>query len=154
MTAPIAIVPARAEHRALILDSFWREYRESPHAKGVPGAVLSRKMQALLESPSWRALVATPEDETSEVLGYLVFRDQRTAAWLHVIRGWRKRGVARALLAHAGVWPGVIACAFITPEVAKLAATKGYTLRFRPYLPDVAQDEAVRLAADLIAGDS
>lgn len=151
MSTPIAIVPAAPEHHALILDSFWREYQESPPAKGVPAAVLSGKMQALLVSPDWRTMVATPQDDSGTVLGYLVWRDAATVGWLHTLRFWRGKGVARALLAQAGVSPGVVACPFLPPEVAKAAKERGWTLRFRPYLPDVEHEKAVRRAADALA---
>lgn len=150
MSAPIRIAPARDQHRALILDSFWREYRSCPMAKGVPPGVLTRKLEALLDSPSWRALVATPDDDVDSVLGYLVYRDPFTLGWLHTLRNFRHKGVARALLSHAHVLPGHASCAFLPPGVAKVATEHGYTLRFRPYLPDIAADEAATRIAGLM----
>lgn len=150
---PISISPATPEHHSLILDSFWREYRNgSPYAKGVPPNVLTGKMESLLLSPLWRAIVAAPDGEADPVLGYLVYRDEATVGWLHVIREWRKKGVARALLAHAGIQRGQVACAFLPPEVAKEATKRGWTLRFRPYLPDIAMDEQAQRIVALMDG--
>lgn len=150
MSTPIQIVPARPEHHAIILDSFWRDYRRSPVARGVPPSVLTAKMSALLASPAWSAVVATPEDDADTVLGFLVYRDAQTVGWLQTRRPWRGTGVARALLASAGVARGTLACAFLPPEVARLADARGYTLRFRPYLPDVAADEMATRIAELM----
>lgn len=152
MSTPIAIIPAQPEHHALILDSFWREYSDCPLARGVPAAVLSGKMQTLLLSPLWRALVATPEGDPGTVLGYLVWRDASTVGWLHTLRFWRGKGVARALLAQAGVSPGVVSCAFLPPNMAQAATARGWTLRFRPYLPDVEMELTARRVADGLVG--
>jgi GNAT superfamily N-acetyltransferase len=146
----ISIIPATVEHRSLVLDSFWREYRESPQARGVPARVLLAKLDALLVSPSWKTVVATPEDDGSTVLGYLVFRDATTLGWLHVLRYWRGKGVARALLNYAGAVRGSLSCAFISPAVAKWAGPKGYALRFRPYLPDIAAAETAARIRQLV----
>lgn len=147
MSAPIAISRAAVAHRALILDSFWREYSRSPAARGVSAHILGAKMAALLDSPDWTALAATPTDDADTVIGYLIFRDVRTVGWVHVVRDWRDRGVARALFAQAGISPGVVACPFLPPEVAKDASGRGWVLRFRPYLPDVELEAAAQRAA-------
>jgi GNAT superfamily N-acetyltransferase len=149
---PIAVSPALPEHRALILDSFWREYQESPPAQGVPAAVLTRKLEVLMDAPGWQTLVATPEEDAPTILGYIVCRDARTVAWVHVLRFWRGRGVARALLEQAGVSPGVVSCPFLPPHVAKVAAASGWTCRFRPYLPDVELENAARRVAAAVVG--
>lgn len=132
MSMDIRILDATESHHALILDSFLREYRGARFAAGTPAPVLLGKMQALLKSPTWRALVATPDGD--EVYGFIVFRDATTAAWLQVKRIYRGRGFARALTTAAGLSPHVLEVAFM-PDVAR----PGWPmLRFKPYLPDEA----------------
>lgn len=54
----IVIQDATPAHHALILDSFLHEYRRCMAAAHTPPSVLLAKMRALLEAPTWRALVA------------------------------------------------------------------------------------------------
>jgi GNAT superfamily N-acetyltransferase len=129
----IRIQDATPAHHALILDSFLHEYRRTMAAAHTPPAVLLAKMRALLSAPTWRTLVATPDGD--EVLGFVVYRDTSTAAWLQVKRIYRKRGVARALVNAAGLSTFCLDVAFI-PDRRKAGWPQ---LRFRPYLPDVAQ---------------
>lgn len=129
----IAVQDATPAHHALILDSFLHEYRGTMAAKHTPPAVLLAKMRALLLSPTWRTLVATPDGD--EVLGFLVYRDAGCAAWIQVKRIYRKRGVARALVNAAGLSTFILDVAFM-PDRRKAGWPQ---LRFRPYLPDVAQ---------------
>jgi hypothetical protein len=129
----IQVTDATPAHHALILDSFLQEYRQSRAASHTPPAVLLAKMRQLLNSPTWRTLVATPDGD--EVLGFLVYRDAGCAAWLQVKRIYRKRGVARALCATAGLSTFCLDVAFM-PDRRKAGWPQ---FRFRPYLPDVAQ---------------
>jgi GNAT superfamily N-acetyltransferase len=128
----IRIQDASTAHHALILDSFLHEYRTTRMANGTPPAVLLAKMRALLEAPTWRALVATPDGD--EILGFLVYRDATTAAWLQVKRIYRGRGVARALTKAAGLNEIFLDVAFMPDRRLR----NGPNCRFRPYLPDVA----------------
>lgn len=148
---PIQIIPALPAHRALMLDAFWREYQQnSPQARGVPPKVLTAKLETLLDAPGWTTLVATPPDDWDSVLGFLVYKNATTVGWLHALSfgGFgRRKGVAGALIERAGIVRGVISCAFLPPEFAKRASQYGWTLRFRPYLPDVEREEAVQAAA-------
>jgi hypothetical protein len=128
----IRIQDATPAHHALILDSFLHEYRRTMAAAHVPPAVLLSKMRALLAAPTWRALVATPDGD--EVLGFLVYRDAQTVAWLQVKRIYRGRGVARALSAEAKLSTFALDVAFM-PDRKRAGWPQ---LRFRPYLPDVA----------------
>lgn len=129
----IAIQDAAPAHYPLILDSFLHEYRESRAAKHTPPAVLLAKMRALLESPTWRALVCL-DPEFDEVLGFLVYRDAGCAAWLQVKKKYRKRGVARALVNAAKLSTFCLDVAFM-PDRRKAGWPQ---MRFRPYLPDIA----------------
>jgi hypothetical protein len=130
----IAIQDATPAHHNLICDSFLHEYRTAMMAKQTPAAVLLAKMRALLESPTWRTLVCL-DPEFDEVLGFLVYRDAGTAAWLQVKKKYRKRGVARALVNAAGLSTFCLDVAFM-PDRRKAGWPQ---MRFRPYLPDVAQ---------------
>lgn len=129
----IRIQDATAAHHPLILDSFLREYRETRAAAHTPPSVLLAKMQALLDSPTWRALVCL-DPEFDEVLGFLVYRDAACAAWMQVKKKYRKRGVARALVNAAGLSTFCLDVAFM-PDRRKAGWPQ---MRFRPYLPDVA----------------
>lgn len=133
MSAPV-IQDATPAHHALILDSFLHEYRRSMAAAHTPPSVLLAKMSALLNAPTWRALVCI-DPEHDEILGSLVYRDAGCAAWLQVKRQYRKRGVARALVNAAGLSTFCLDVAFM-PDRRKAGWPQ---LRFRPYLPDVAQ---------------
>ena len=132
--AKIQIRPAAIEDRAYILDSFVRSYQStSAYAAGVPGNVLVGLLEPLLAL--WNCDVAVTEDDT--ILGWICHRDPTTIAWLTVKLGVRRRGVARALLHHAGVQcPSELECAFLPTknQFAREAERHGYTLRFRPYL--------------------
>ena len=139
MSDPITIVDATEAHHAYILDSFLREYRDCRAAAHVPAAILLAKMRALLASPGWRALVATPDGD--EILGYLVYRDEGTVGWLQTKRIYRGRGVAQALCERARLSPHVLDVAFM-PDRRR---ADWPTLRFRPYLPDLAALETALL---------
>lgn len=131
----IKIIDATPAHHAFIHSSFLRDVRATPAARGAYASVLAGKMADLLESAAWRALVATPDGD--EILGWIVFRDAATLGWLHVKRIYRGRGVALALTAAARLSPGVVHMAFMPDRYSP-----GWpTLRFRPYLPDVAAAE-------------
>lgn len=146
--ATISLRAATDADHPLILDSFWREYRRSRHAEGVPASWLRTLLDPLLRS--WRSAVAVAD---GELLGWICWRDSHTVAWVQVKSTVRERGVALALLEHAGIGRGEIECPFLptgTPAIRnfpKLAATKGYTLRFRPYLPFAVAGEATEVAA-------
>lgn len=132
----VRIQDAAPAHHALILDSFLHEYRGAMAAAHTPPAVLLTKMRALLTAPTWRALVCL-DPEFDEILGFLVYRDTATAAWLQVKKKYRKRGVARALVNAAKLSTFCLDVAFM-PDRRKAGWPQ---LRFRPYLPDVAQLE-------------
>jgi GNAT superfamily N-acetyltransferase len=109
------------------------------------------KMEALIAAPGWMFRVLCPEETPDEIMGLLVYRPPQkpgsvvqSIAWVYVKDIYRQRGVARALLQHARINRGEVHCPFVDPEVAKRAAMKGWRLRFRPYLPDVAIWEASR----------
>lgn len=130
----IAIRPITVSDRAYVLDSFVKSYQStSAYAQGVHGEVLVGLIEPLLAL--WNCDVAVTDDDT--ILGWICYRDPTTIAWISVKLGVRHRGVARALLRHAGVQvPAEIGCAFLATkgQFAREAERSGYTLRFRPYL--------------------
>lgn len=137
--ATIEIREATEPEHVLVYDSILRTFGRSCYGHGVPARLLLSKAEALIASPRWRVSVAVLAEVPDEVCGFMLWRPEPIGlGWLQVKEPYRKRGVAKALLAsalthvpHAG-----IPCAFLVPEAAKLAASKGLTLRYRPYLPD------------------
>lgn len=147
--AKIAVATSKPEHRALVLDSFAHQYRETSYGHGVPFAVLIAKMRALLDD-GWVTVVATPEGEPDNVLGFVVYRDfpRLQVAWLQVKAPYRRAHVATALWdTIAGPNQREIECAFIDSKVAKMVKQLfGQTLRFRPYLPDISAHRLAQIA--------
>lgn len=133
--AKIEIRPATIDDRAFLLDSFTRSYQgKSAYASGVHGQILVDLLEPLLAL--WTVAVAVAPDDT--ILGWICYRDAVTVAWVTTKLDVRGRGVAGALLAHAGVSRGTeIAVCFMptSGRFAQEAERRGYTLRFRPYLP-------------------
>lgn len=125
---------------------FYDEFgQHSLAARGVPRQILMGKLLVLLESKAWRLITAVPEWDADEILGLLLYKPgANAAAWLTVKEVYRGRGVGRALVDQAGIKPGNVDCAFIDPMAAKRAERHGYKLRYRPYLPDVAQWDTLR----------
>lgn len=138
MSADIEIRAGRDDERPLVLQSFVREYRRSPYAKDVPHNALAAMMTRLLDA--WGFLVAV-EPETDEVLGFIVSRAPDCLAWLQVKRPYRRRGVASALVACAGICPGRVLTPFFMPgkldsgvRIDHLAQSHGCEIKFRPWM--------------------
>ncbi len=138
--------PANKTDEHFIIDSFIHEYCK---LHSVSTAVIWHKIVALLLSPDWQCLVATSDDDTTEIMGYLIYKDQNTLGWLHVKKQYRSFGVASALFHSADICKGSLDVAFFSPPVAKWAKVKGYTLRWRPYLPDVEELALAHLILEL-----
>jgi len=120
----------------LVTDSFWRDYKTSPYTTGTSGPQLTEMLCRLISSPGWHLVVAYVDPVVDEICGWLLYRSSTEVGWIHVKAPYRRRGCARTLLEHAGVRPpATLACAFSDPIVAqKIAAPRGLTLRFRPYM--------------------
>jgi GNAT superfamily N-acetyltransferase len=145
--AKIVIRSSVAQDRPYLIDSFVRSYRSnSAYAQGVHGELLVGLVEPLLAL--WNVAVAADiEDDT--ILGWICWRDAKTVAWIKVKEGVNGKGIARALLRHAGVQcPSEIACPFLPTahQFAREAERRGYTLRFRPYLALQAAREAAGVA--------
>lgn len=135
----------------------------SHYCKGLHPATLEALIEPVLAT--YQALVATPVDAPDQILGFLIYRDPETVAFIyvrsqlrskpvdHAVKNGRRTGggIARALLAKAGIArskpgearPPEISCAFMVTKMdgvygqafPALAESKGYRLRFRPYQP-------------------
>jgi hypothetical protein len=156
--ATISIRPAAQTDHRFIEDTMIATLRDnSAFCKGLHPATLSALVDPVLAT--YQILVATPADDSYTILGFLVYQDPETVAFVYVRSQFRSRdeggarkggGVARALLARAGIARGTgagripeISCAFMVTKLdglrgqafAAIAESKGYRLRFRPYLP-------------------
>ncbi len=130
----ISIRPGTEGEQRLAIDSFVHEYAKAPAATGTPRGLLAALFVRLLQS--WNFLVAV-EPDADEVLGFIVYDFQTgRVAWLQVKAPYRRRGVGKALLESADICKGSLDVPFLPGRAfPKLAASKGYHLRFRPYLP-------------------
>lgn len=116
---------------------------------GVPAVVLHDMLDALLVA--WDVIVAAaPHD--GELLGWICSsRAPDSVAWLFVKPRYRRAGLGRALLKHAGLGR-YIDLAFAPTKLfeqpfMKVASAKGFQIRHRPYLPLIAA-HAIQSAAD------
>lgn len=158
--AQITIRPAAPGDHRYITDTIRSTLLiNSAFCKGLHPATLEALIEPVLGT--YQTLVATPADDPDQVLGFIVFRDPETVAFVYVRSQFRSRmvagakreggGIARALLARAGIARGKpgdgklpeISCAFMVTKMdghfgqqfPALAESKGYRLRFRPYAP-------------------
>ena len=141
----IEIRRGRPEDWPLLCTTFANFYIKNPksyYGYRVPSHTLVTKLEQFRQAPNWQLLAAVPSNDSNEVMGLLLYRlpqerQPRAIAWLTVKPAYQNMHVATRLLETAGIPKGEIECAFLLPHIAKLAQTKGYTLRFRPYLPDI-----------------
>lgn len=172
MATRIAIRPAYPSDLIFVQQAIEGTLRDnSAFCKGVHPATLATLIDPILAA--WEVLVATPVDDPDTVIGFLVYRDPQTVAFVYVRSQFRSKidpedgkrkggGIARALLAHAKIERGApggfvpeIACAFMITKMdghrgqafPALAEAKGYRLRFRPYLP-------LEITARILHGDA
>lgn len=149
MPATIDIRRALPSDRPFVLDSMRRTLvRNSAYADGLHPGVIDLLIEPLLAT--FTTLVATPDGETDEILGYVVHDGPRTVGFLYVREAMRRKGVARALLDKAGVGSGEVVAPLMVSKLAgvgnfpRWAETKGYTVRFRPWM-------SLQLAAEILA---
>lgn len=138
--AAVVIRPALSSDAHFILDSARRTLlRQSAYFEGLEPDVLNQLLWPVMAS--FDTLVATPDGDEDEILGYLIHDGPSKVAMLYVKEAVRGRGLARALLDSAGIQQGEIICPFVTTKLAgvgnfpKFAESKGFVLRHRPYLP-------------------
>lgn len=152
MSATVTLRPFRPEDRPFIHDSFLRSAgsRGSAYAQGVPAVVLHDMLDPLLIT--WDVTVAVAPHDNNELMGWICSRAPDCVAWLFVKPQYRRAGLAKALMTHAGVGKFIVAPfvptkLFERPFMA-VASEHGYQIRFRPYLPAVAA-HAINEAADI-----
>jgi GNAT superfamily N-acetyltransferase len=150
----LEIRPGTDGDTALILDSFINTYHLAPQAGGASKATLASLIEPLIHSERWRVAVACIPDDPDTILGFIVYDSRAidpsvaTVGWVQVKAPWRRKGVAKALLAHAGVQlDGTcreVRTPFLVqritsdrnaPVLTDLLRARGCTARFRPYLP-------------------
>lgn len=139
---------------ALLLTSFANIYstRKSYYGYRVLPRILVDKLEAFLKHPEWKLITACDSSATDEIMGMVVYRATNAGqpyarpaiAWMTVKPVWQGKGIGRALLKATGIGPGQVDCAFMIPSVAQWMTDKGYTLRFRPYMPEVAMWEMIQ----------
>lgn len=134
MSDLFAIRAAVVDDVGLVIDSFWRDFRTSVYAEGLSVATMRHLIIDVMGRPDWKTVVAELPDVPGEICGWLVYRNAREVAWLNVKARYRRNGCAKALLAHAGVVPGRVACAFLDPRLDGLARPRGFRLVFRPFV--------------------
>jgi len=138
----IVIRPGQREDRPFLFSTFVNGYERSHYAHGASARTLAALFGTVLSHPDWALAVACPPDDDGAIVGWILYRPETSdrapaLAWLHVRGAYRRRGVGKALLAHAGARVGAtqqVACTFLTPDAAKMAARHGLVLRFRPYI--------------------
>ena len=139
MPALIAIRPFKPQDRAFVLDSMRRTLvRNSAYATGLQPEVLNLLVEPVLAT--YTTLVATPQGDPDEILGYVIHDGPHVVGFLYVKEALRRHGIGSALLKAAGVEKGEVVAPLIVTKLPgagnfpKLAETKGYTLRFRPWM--------------------
>jgi GNAT superfamily N-acetyltransferase len=139
MPALIAIRPFRSADRAFVLDSMRRTLvRNSAYAAGLQPEVINLLVEPILAT--YQTLVATPHGDDDEILGYLTHDGPSIVGFVYVKEALRQKGIATALLAHAGITKGELVAPLIVTKLPgagnfpKLCETKGYTVRFRPWM--------------------
>lgn len=141
-----AIRPAGPDDHPFVIDCFWRDFRQSVYAEGLSVPTIRGLIVDLLGRPDWHTVIAEMPDVPGEIYGWMTYRSAREVAWLSVKARYRRNGCAKALLDHAGVHPGRVACAFLDPRIDNLARPRGYRLLFRPFVTSEAGQVAKEAA--------
>jgi len=139
MPALIGIRPFQPQDRAFVLDSMRRTLvRNSAYATGLQPEVLNLLVEPVLAT--YRTLVATPQGDPDEILGYIIHDGPHVVGFVYVKEALRQKGIASALLKAAGVEKGELVTPLLVTKLPgagnfpKLCETKGYTVRFRPWM--------------------
>ena len=139
MPALIAIRPFRPTDRAFVLDSMRRTLvRNSAYAAGLQPEVVNLLVEPVLAT--YTTLVATPQGDPEEILGYVIHDGPHVVGFVYVKEAIRQHGIATALLKAAGIERGELVTPLLVTKLPgagnfpKLCETKGYTVRFRPWM--------------------
>jgi hypothetical protein len=87
-----AIRPACEDDHPLIIDSFWRDFRKSVYAEGLPVAALRGLIIDLLGRRDWKTVIAELPEVPGEIYGWMTYRSAREVAWVSVKSDYRKNG--------------------------------------------------------------
>lgn len=116
-----------------VIDSFYHGFRGEPWAQGCSADFLTGTMRSLLDNPAWQCTVLCESDTPTEILGYVVWRDPQTIAWICVKRAVQDNGFAKKLLATIGHNLTITAYApFFDRHTKYILGTR---LQSRPFLP-------------------
>lgn len=139
MPAKIAIRPFAPTDRAFVMDSMRRTLvRNSAYAAGLQPEVVNLLIEPIVTT--YRTLVATPDGQPDEILGYIIHDGPATVGFVYVKEALRRKGIAAALLRAAGVGKGEIVAPLLVTKLPgagnfpRLCEEHGYTVRFRPWL--------------------
>lgn len=122
--------------------AFLSGLRASDYTHGLPNETffaIGRQAWAGIRQ-DFTTTIAFPAGSPTEIAGYIVhanFQNDsgKAVAWLYVARPWRKFGIARALLAEAGIAKGQrFAVLFGDPQKLAVARSKGFIPAFLPWL--------------------
>jgi GNAT superfamily N-acetyltransferase len=112
--------------------------RNSAYATGLQPDVINVLVEPIMAI--YTTLVATPHEDHDEILGYLTHDGPTTVGFIYVKEPLRQKGIASALLDHAGIRKGEITAPLIVTKLPgsgnfpKLCESHGYTVRFRPWM--------------------
>jgi hypothetical protein len=110
----------------------------SAYYNRVHPAVITTLIEPVLIT--YRGLIAHPEGEPDTILGFILAEDQNTVGFIYVRNQFRRHNIASLLLSHASIQRGEIVCPFIVTKLngqnfPRFVESKGYKLRFRPFIP-------------------
>lgn len=113
MSASVTIRPAVRTDIKFVVDTMVQNLKEnSVYCKGIHPATMAALVDPIIAT--YTIVVATAAEDPDTILGFLVYRDANTVAFVYV-REWARSkfdeklgkraggGIARALLAHAGI---------------------------------------------------
>lgn len=146
MSTAVSLRAAVADDQKYLLSTM-REVllKQSAFYSGLHPATMSILLEPLLAT--YQTTVAVSTDDPSTIVGFIVYRDPNTVAFIYVRSQFRKfsalnpKGmIATALLKHAGIQKGEVFCALMVTKFngknfAQFADERGYRVRFRPFSP-------------------
>ncbi len=138
MPAQVSIRQARPGDRNFILDSMRRTLtRNSAYAEKLPPGVMNLLIEPI--AATYSTLVACPKDDQDEILGYLIHDGPSCVGFVYVKEPVRKRGIAKALFARAGIKPSEVTAPLLVTKLPggasfiRFCDAQGFKVRFRPW---------------------